>query len=817
MTVLGSRCGGCPFESSGEIFIPPDGSGFNGVLLLGDSGWLYEAKTRRFTFTEGEVGTPFSGPSGWWLGRQLERMGVSRGDFRIANALWCKAPRLGMTDAPDKYPEAARALAHCAPYLDDLIEREKPRVIVPMGGAALRRIFGTSEIFKYHAYLLDTRYGIPAVPAFHPSFILQGNHKLTGAWHYVLRKALAIAGEGDKLRRPIKREYDLLQDPSPDEARRYLFPTTPWEWLVCDIETRDSVELDEDEREASNWQIVRISFSNKLGTAVSFPWAGVYKDIAKEALERASTVIFWNQAFDAPRLRAEGIKLPKVQDAMWAWHFLQSDLPKKLGFVAPLFLNIEPWKHLSSLMPAYYSAMDAAVTADLWFKIENELALEKRLLAFHRQCTEVIPLLDTMTNAGIVLDVEAQNRLIDDKLVVERDELFTKIQASVPKSVRPFKIYKRFAPKVVLPGEEWVAATEEGRGGILYRPFNPVSSDQRKKLFRSLGLPVPFDRREDKESVQTKHLRKYAKKYPVFRDIIRYTERDKLINAYDWPCEADGRIHPEFGFNPTTWRKNARNPNIMTIPKRNPELAKAVRSLFVAAPGHTLITCDSSAIEAVLVGYFANSPDFITLAKSGIHKRIASEFAGRPVSKDEPLYDQFKRIIYLSLYLGTARRIAEEYPEDFPSARDAQKLQDFFFGTPAGRDVREFQRETLARADYEHYLETPYHQRHYFYDVLTKKDGEASLGDDAKRAVAFLPQATASAIQTEFLLTLPIKLRQYLRAIIHDEIVMEVPESLTKEVGEILHRTMTAPLAALDGLSIGAELKFGVNLGSMEV
>lgn len=227
-----------------------------------------------------------------------------------------------------------------------------------------------------------------------------------------------------------------------------------------------------------------------------------------------------------------------------------------------------------------------------------------------------------------------------------------------------------------------------------------------------------------------------------------------------------------------------------------------------------LIECDSSAIEAVLVGYFADSPEYIALAKRGVHKWLAEKIAGRPVSKDEPLYDKVKRIVHLSNYLGSPMRIAEEYPDDFANVREARKLQNFYFSQPEIKPVRGWQSSTIARAAADGYLETPFKQRHYFWDVMSTREGKIVLGTDAKRAVAFMPQATASALQTYYLSLVP-ELHRYLRAIVHDSIILEVPEYFSMPAAEMLYKAMTAPVPTLGGLSIGAECKMGKNLGDM--
>ncbi|KKK61051.1 hypothetical protein LCGC14_3018200, partial [marine sediment metagenome] len=48
------------------------------------------------------------------------------------------------------------------------------------------------------------------------------------------------------------------------------------------------------------------------------------------------------------------------------WHWLQSDLPKALGFVAPFYYVGPAWKHMASAEPAEYNALDNAITMTLY-------------------------------------------------------------------------------------------------------------------------------------------------------------------------------------------------------------------------------------------------------------------------------------------------------------------------------------------------------------------------------------------------------------------------------------------------------------------
>ena len=686
----------------------------------------------------------------------------------------------------------------------------KPSVIVTMGEYALNELTGLKGLQKHHAYVFDSPWGL-VIPTYHPTLqpfaITKGNHKLTALWCFVVQRALDIVKSGF-----VERKYELLLDPLPATASHYLDVSRPI--LIADIET-DFIVTDEDEVDLrGGGQIVRISFSNQQGTAISIPWTPPYIGIAQTALKAAREVIFWNQAFDVPRLRAAGCAIPgRITDAMWMWHWLQSDLPKSLGFVAPLLMPMRPWKHESASRPAYYSAMDSAITMDCYLAIKERLHQQSRLAQFESECTEIIPFLESMGARGLLINRAAQ-AAFKLKLEGERNILSEQIQVQIPGAVKPMKSYKR-APKKLNSGEEFIINPEGMPGGFKMMPFNPGSPKQKKALFKALGLKIPIGK-GGAETTQAKHLRKYAKMFPVLKLINDWGERNKIITSYIWRLHDDDRVHPSFGFYPSTWRKSCRNPNVQTIPKRN-DLATEFRRMFIAQSGHLLVECDSSAIEAVLVGYFANSSDYIALAKRGVHKWLAEQRAGRPVSKTEALYDQIKRVVHLSNYMGSAARILEEYPDDFKTRREAQELQDFYFNTPAGKDVRKWQVATLAQAHAEHSLDTPFGQRHYFYNVYTYRNGSLALGEDSKRAVAFRPQATASAIQSLFLRNLPAWMLPFMEAVIHDSFIAEVPVADAERFAVELLAVMTAPIPELGGLSIGAECKIGPNLAEMEV
>ncbi len=858
MPPTGPECADCPHARLGERFIPPDGSGASGILLVGDSPWVDEIR----------VGRPFAGAAGRLLDRILSLMpggGMERNDLTIWNTIQCRPAYLKWMDRPHR--DAAAAIEHCRPHLDELIYERRPRVIVPMGNVALRRICGVSGIEEKAGYVLPTIYGVPAVPTFHPAYLLRGKQSLIPIVLWAFERARQIA-EG----RYVESAYTLLVDVPPSELRAYL-DSAPHRIpsLFVDIETPESASLDEEDldEKGPSYTIVRAGFSVRKGTACSFPWEGEYVEVMREALSRAEEVVEWaDNRFDTRRLAAAGLKLPaRVVSAMWAWHWLQSDLRKGLGTVAPFFYAGPPWKHLSAAEPGRYNGLDNAIGNSCYLGSRDALVAQGRYSSFEQHCVNFDPILVGMGRKGLRINRAYQTEFMA-QLEREWDAENSKVQALVPDCLKPVKLWKMRPPagdtrvvpipppttppdaaEAVLVALEGPADEHSGSltddpsryyAGYRYKrveEFNLDSWQQIQRLAKHLGIKLPpreTSKESDEEALATdqKTLKKYVKKFPVFGHVLECRKRWKLISTYKWKLDDQDRVHYQLGYHPSTWRLSCRNANLQTIPKRS-DLAKKFRRMIVASPGHKLVEGDSSAIEAVLVGHFAGSARYMRLSRCGVHGWLTSALHGQMIPLDicdtelsrlsrsaknfwPEDYDKMKRVIHLTNYLGTKRRIHEEYPDDFPTEREAGKLQQFYLGTEAGADVRAYQKASVDQAQANKGLENGFGLRHRFYSLFAWNARRSAweFGDDAKRAVAFRPQSAAAAIQRiivqRLLLYLPMAL-EWLCLLVHDAVIADVPEEHVSLYCRALYRAMTSAIDELGGLTIGAEITVGDN------
>jgi hypothetical protein len=325
----------------------------------------------------------------------------------------------------------------------------------------------------------------------------------------------------------------------------------------------------------------------------------------------------------------------------------------------------------------------------------------------------------------------------------------------------------------------------------------------------------------------------------------------------------DNRIRTTFGHNPSTLRLSSYSPNLQQIPRGGTEVQGWVKDIFEAPPGYIFLEADYSALEAVLVGYFANSARYVRMAKLGVHAYMAAHLPevgwevdlNLPESEIKALfkrlkkehdgpYNTSKRVVHLSNYLGTPRKMWEEYPQTFKTIKDADTLQKFYFSLFP--EIQTWHRDLCERVDGTKkwrlvgdeppedltpwslgtaMVQNPFGYLHRFYNVLewTKAEGEwySSFGEDAKRLIANLPQSTGSGIVKQAASTLYYDypdVGKLLRLLIHDSLFLEVPESQVEAVAKVVKMVMTTPIPQLPldptwnlgtHLNIGVEIKVG--------
>jgi DNA polymerase len=151
-----SACEACALRQHRTHAVPGQGNP-NGpdVLFIGEAPGA----------DEDQQGLAFVGAAGQFLTKMIQAMGYTRDDVFIANICKCRPPG-NRTPLPEE-------MQTCLPYLRDQIRIIRPKVIVLLGGTAIKGLLNTQAgVTRIQGQW--TQYdGIPVMPTFHPAYILR--------------------------------------------------------------------------------------------------------------------------------------------------------------------------------------------------------------------------------------------------------------------------------------------------------------------------------------------------------------------------------------------------------------------------------------------------------------------------------------------------------------------------------------------------------------------------------------------------------------------------------------------------------------------
>jgi DNA polymerase len=143
---------------------------------------------------EDRQGLPFVGVSGQLLDRMMAAIGYDRTTFYITNVCFWRPPG-------NRKPTEAE-LAAQQPFVLRHIELVRPKVLVLVGGSSAQMLLGTTEgitrlrgkWFDYRSDGLDLP--IPALPIFHPAYLLRQPELKREAWRDLLKLRVRLDALG---------------------------------------------------------------------------------------------------------------------------------------------------------------------------------------------------------------------------------------------------------------------------------------------------------------------------------------------------------------------------------------------------------------------------------------------------------------------------------------------------------------------------------------------------------------------------------------------------------------------------------------------
>ena len=313
-------------------------------------------------------------------------------------------------------------------------------------------------------------------------------------------------------------------------------------------------------------------------------------------------------------------------------------------------------------------------------------------------------------------------------------------------------------------------------------------------LFEQLEL-TPGRKGKTGYSTDTRVLRSIRHEHPIVEVLEEWRELTKLINTYLGPLPSllgvDGRLHTTFNQTvASTGRLSTTNPNLQAIPIRT-ELGREIRSAFVAESGHRLMSADYSQVELRILAHVSGEPVLkAAFARNeDIHARTAAEVLGKDaatLTKDER--NVAKMVNFGIIYGISAFGLSEnlEIPRE-----EAQTYIDAYLARFP--HVQNFIQRTIEQAARDGYVTTLLGRRRPVPEIRASNRQTRALGE--RLAVNSVMQGTAADVIKVAMIRIHQRLREEGRSArlvlqVHDELLLEVPETETSAAKELVRREM---------------------------
>ncbi|MCZ8315875.1 DNA polymerase I [Phreatobacter sp.] len=408
-----------------------------------------------------------------------------------------------------------------------------------------------------------------------------------------------------------------------------------------------------------------------------------------------------------------------------------------------------------------YAAEDADVTLRLWRVLKPRLAAERRATVYETLERPLVEVLARMERRGILVDRQVLSRLSGD---------FAQVAARVEAEIQE------------LAGE----------------PLNPGSPKQLGDiLFGKMGLPGGSKTKTGAWSTAAGVLEELAEEgHALPRKIIDWRTVTKLKSTYTdalptYINATTGRVHTSFALAATTTgRLSSSEPNIQNIPVRTEE-GRKIRTAFIAAPGHKLVSADYSQIELRILAHIAEIPQLRQAFADGIdiHAMTASEMFGVPVQGMDPLVRRRAKAINFGIIYGiSAFGLANQL--SIPREEAGAYIKKYFERFPG---IRDYMDATKAFVREHGYVETIFGRRCHFPAIRSGNPSERAFVE--RQAINAPIQGSAADIIRRAMVRMDAALeaaglKASMLLQVHDELVFEVPDGEVDRALPVIKRVM---------------------------
>lgn len=351
-------------------------------------------------------------------------------------------------------------------------------------------------------------------------------------------------------------------------------------------------------------------------------------------------------------------------------------------------------------------------------------------------------------------------------------------------------------------------------GGTYYiSSINFGSNKQLIDLVHALGFVVDEKTPKGNPSMGKTYLQKMLGEHKFFDLLWRYRKLEKLMNGFITPLDGfmdqDGRIRPSYNL-VRTGRLSCSKPNLQQLPNPKKErLEFNHREIFIPKPGNVLVKADYSGQELRVLGEVTDESNMFNAFNNGYDLHLFT--AGRVFNlglSDEAYVDgseqhteacsKYKQerhqakngVNFPVIYGATAGRIAKD---NKVSKKEAERWMNQFFDLYPGvkKGIDSIPKELVRYG----FVRTLFGRKRRF--PLYSEAGRWDKMGMERQAFNMKIQGTSADIGKiagiQLLKVLPEEAKLVL--FVHDEWVVECPESMSEQVKEIMGDCMENAVA----------------------
>ncbi len=408
-----------------------------------------------------------------------------------------------------------------------------------------------------------------------------------------------------------------------------------------------------------------------------------------------------------------------------------------------------------------YAAEDADVTQRLYQVLKPRLLAARMTTLYETLERPLIPILAAMEREGVKVDAHELKRLSND-FAKRLNDLEIDIHA--------------------LAGELFNIASPKQLGEILFDKLGLEGGKKGKTGAYSTGAEI---------------LEKLAiEGHELPERVLQWRQLAKLKSTYTDALTAQinpstGRVHTSFSMAATsTGRLASSNPNLQNIPIRTEE-GRKIRKVFIAAPGHQLLSADYSQIELRLLAHVAN----IEALKDAFHQDLdihamtAAEVFGVPLEGMDPMVRRRAKAINFGIIYGiSAFGLARQL--NISRTQAADYIAAYFDKFPG---IRAYMDATKTFAAEHGFVTTLFGRKCYVSGIKDKNPMKRGLSERA--AINAPIQGGAADIIKRAMVRLPDALKESglgarMLLQVHDELIFEVADAELEPARKLVKRVM---------------------------